>query len=71
MVELRFLLSFFSFWLVSHVCRELNNAAHSIAKWAAACKIKGTIPISLIPSEFCVEQAEGDGSIALRFFASS
>ena len=69
--EIRSILPFFFFWLVSHVCRELNNAAHSIAKWAAACKIKGTIPISLIPSEFCVEQAEGDGSIALRFFASS
>jgi hypothetical protein len=36
--------------------------AHSIAKWAAACKFKGTIPISSISVQLLEERVEGDGS---------
>ena len=36
--------------------------AHSIAKWAAACKVRGTIPISSILVHLLEERVEGDGS---------
>ena len=34
--------------------------AHSIAKWAAACKVRGTIPISSILVHLLEERVEGD-----------
>ena len=60
--EIRSILPFFFFWLVSHVCRDFNNMAHSIAKWAAACKFRGTIAISSISVQLLEERVKGDGS---------
>ena len=65
-VELKSLLSFFPFWLVSHICRELNCVAHSVAEWATACNFIVTIPISLISTEILVDRAERDASFVLR-----
>ena len=36
--------------------------AHSIAKWATACKVRGTIPISSILVHLLEERVEGDSS---------
>jgi hypothetical protein len=35
---------------------------HSVAKWAAACKFRGTILISSILVQLLEERVEGDGS---------
>ena len=53
------LLPSFSFWLVSHVCRDFNTTAHAIARWAMLCNCLGTIPISSIPSDVLGEGREG------------
>ena len=65
--EIRSILPFFSFWLVSHVCRDFNSVAHSVAQWVAACKVRGTISISSIPVHLFEQRAEGDGSSAASF----
>ena len=53
------ILTNFSFWLASHVYRELNTAAHSVARWALNCKCSGTFPISSIPAFVLEEWIEG------------
>ena len=47
-----------------------RNVAHFVAKWATACKFKGTIPISSIPVQLLGEWVEGDGSFVLGAAAS-
>jgi hypothetical protein len=37
--DIRSLLSKLSFWNASYVFRELNTAAHSVARWALSCNL--------------------------------
>jgi hypothetical protein len=60
--DIQSLLAKFSFWYASHTCRELNTAAHSIARWALSCNCLGTFSISVIPSTVLEEWVEGIGS---------
>ena len=66
--DIRSLLSKLSFWNVSHVFRELNTAAHSVARWGLSCNYSGTISISSIPSFVFMDWTEWASSSAFEGF---
>ena len=72
-LDIRFTLSNFSFWNVSHVFRELNTAVHFnyIARWALICNCSGIIPISSVPSFVFSGWSEGISSSIFASFISS